>query len=1064
MEIALPLAEQSFLEVPRLDVTHTSLLMILLTEDVELKAAVFHRPTMLVTQDSSGQWNVSEAIELITRAAGKNQAANEPAKPMPLPAVTVEDGTLKLIDRNGRTAAVQSLQVTGAPNGPLVWKYDVCAEDRVRLTGQVAPGGAWEHDLAFAVGDVSPWVSPWLSSAASFRTAGSWHGEMDGANVEGRLTFDQLSVGTLNMQGAAAVRRDGSGAVTVSPIALILQIAGTTPQKITATSGDIVVGATSATAKDLALSINGGQTRLNGSYSWADQSANIDAIWHDIAFPQGTTHQGSASAKLTMPWPGALRIDADVHSSGTTSAGAWDAHVLLSGAGRAWNDIDWNATLARAAWSGARSGSISDVKAVVLTRADKITLQSISGTVAGAALTGNGAFDLTDRTWQLTIDGNNIAVPKAMIAPASFRLRAAGDQRLATLQDLSVNSGDIEVHGNGSYDSKKPRPVSLQLVLSHFPTLQGGDANAFVRGRIYGKASLSGTLSPVDLNIDEGSLYGSEVALGNRTIGELAVQLAGQVTANQARIKTTEATVLGGKWRVSAEWPEADFGTELQVGVRELPLKEIGAFFKRPDLSGSLTGAWTIDIPSADRSRITASGSVDMRDVIASAFSAERITAQAKLRDGELAIAPIHIEQQGGVADVNLNIPLQQAVRCRISANVTNWPTTAPSGQASARVSAQTQLAVDLKNKSAVGPFNAQVAFNVNSQDAGTLSLESSIDGRVVKISQLRAAALGGTAQGDGVLVADALAKSAANLSFANIDASQVAAFIPNGNGLTGQLSGSAHLAPIDNSRSLGASIITARVLPKDFRYKSLDIGSIDIESYFDGTRFVLNNSTVHVAGGEIRLWARSTPHADDVRSSQIQIDFHHLDINELDQAFDANPKPMPGKLDGSFVVIGSMNDRDSLFGQGSVSVYESNLANLGAIRGLYNLMHLGQPDGNTGAGGFNVRLDHNIVSLENARYFNRGVEVRAAAMIHNVWHLPDSPLEGTLIGSLRPLKDIKLPFFADADHVMNALQQNVTTVKVMGTARKYDVVPSSFNEVGDTMRGLLLGEVQNNK
>src|SRR5579862_4890957 len=71
VEISLPLAQQSFLEVPQLDVTHTSLPMIMLTQDVELTEAVFHHPTLLISQDQTGEWNVSEAIDLITRAAGK---------------------------------------------------------------------------------------------------------------------------------------------------------------------------------------------------------------------------------------------------------------------------------------------------------------------------------------------------------------------------------------------------------------------------------------------------------------------------------------------------------------------------------------------------------------------------------------------------------------------------------------------------------------------------------------------------------------------------------------------------------------------------------------------------------------------------------------------------------------------------------------------------------------------------------------------------------------------------------------------------------------------------------
>src|SRR3954451_2358866 len=107
VKISLPLAQQSFLEVPRMEVTHTSLPMIMLTQDVEVKEAVFYQPSILVTQDAAGQWNVAEAVDLINRAAGKNQAQEQtPEKPIALPAVTVDAGALKLIDRDGRTATI----------------------------------------------------------------------------------------------------------------------------------------------------------------------------------------------------------------------------------------------------------------------------------------------------------------------------------------------------------------------------------------------------------------------------------------------------------------------------------------------------------------------------------------------------------------------------------------------------------------------------------------------------------------------------------------------------------------------------------------------------------------------------------------------------------------------------------------------------------------------------------------------------------------------------------------------------------------------------------------------
>lgn len=500
----------------------------------------------------------------------------------------------------------------------------------------------------------------------------------------------------------------------------------------------------------------------------------------------------------------------------------------------------------------------------------------------------------------------------------------------------------------------------------------------------------------------------------------------------------------------------------MQVDVADLSLAEIGALFEQPNVSGQLTGSWALDIPSPDRMRITASGISDLHDVAIGKFQAQRIHADSRIENGKLVLDPIRLEQQEGRADVHIDLPVDHPTQLNVSANVRSWPAAAPSGKGSATVSAQSELAVDLANKSALGPLKAQVEFVVKDQNAGSLSIESTINGRVVNVQRVEAHALGGDLQGAGVLPIDQPMKSQARLKWSDLDAAQLAAFIPSTDELSGTVSGSAWLAPTDDPRALGPLKLQANIVSSDLRFRSLEIGNADLVSYFTGWRFVLDNSTIHAAGGEIHLWGRTTTHDAGVRSSQLQIDFKDLDLDTLDRAFDTNPKPMPGKVAGSFVLVGSIENRDTLFGDGSVKITDSNLVNLGAIRALYNLMHIGADSAtNNGFGSFDLRLDNNTLALENARYFNRGVQVRARAELKNIWNLPDSPLDGVVIGSLRPLKDIKLPYMADADRILNALQQDLTAVRMKGSARHYEVVPISLDQAGETMRNVILGEVE---
>jgi hypothetical protein len=69
--------------------------------------------------------------------------------------------------------------------------------------------------------------------------------------------------------------------------------------------------------------------------------------------------------------------------------------------------------------------------------------------------------------------------------------------------------------------------------------------------------------------------------------------------------------------------------------------------------------------------------------------------------------------------------------------------------------------------------------------------------------------------------------------------------------------------------------------------------------------------------------------------------------------------------------------------------------------------------------------------------------------------------VHATLVGSARPLKDLRLPFMADIDEILSAVQANVTTVRVEGIVRQPKVRTATFDEIGEEMQQVLLGEVK---
>jgi hypothetical protein len=94
-------------------------------------------------------------------------------------------------------------------------------------------------------------------------------------------------------------------------------------------------------------------------------------------------------------------------------------------------------------------------------------------------------------------------------------------------------------------------------------------------------------------------------------------------------------------------------------------------------------------------------------------------------------------------------------------------------------------------------------------------------------------------------------------------------------------------------------------------------------------------------------------------------------------------------------------------------------------------------------------------------RYFNRGVEVRANLTVNDVWKVKKAPIFGFAVGTARPLKEIKLPWLADADQIFNVLQRDLTTVRVSGEVGDPNVTTAAFSELTQSMRRLLLGDVK---
>jgi hypothetical protein len=1126
VSIALPLSDEALLTVPEMRVKHTSLLGLLWTRAVTLRAIELDRPTIVVRQDETGRWNLEEVADLLARTGGKEAAADQAkqtSRPT-LPSVRLREGTVIVYDRGGRTTTVAPLNVVGDPESSLTWKYEVAAGDvapgsaapGLRLTGRLAVGGTWEHDVDMWAANVEQWAKPWAGDAPpKVGMAGEWRGELKGG-VVGRLVIGALDVADVHSSGALAIAGEG-GKVAVRPEDLLVRTPSQALPEFRLTAGKLALDGKSVGAEGLTVQAFGGVALLGGSYDWAKGSADLKAEWSDFALPgENLSHRGSVTATLRQPFPGRPVVEARLLSSGATPTGKWDANVALGASGRGWRDMDWRFQADRLSFTGARPVRLDGLGANVETRGDVITLTSLRGPGEVAAK-GQGRYNLADGAWEVRLDLSNLprAVTLGRQTPVAITFSAWGNNEHIRFDKpgLLVRGAEAELRANGWYYYDKPNPLDLDVYVDHVPPRVATTDDPPLFGYLRGEAHLSGTVfAPRDITI-KGNLIGRGVQFLDRPIGDITAAIGGKIDGDLFSLESDELELLGGRWQVDALFPQ-DGVLGLNLTVKNLPLTEVAAALKRPDVEGTIDARWAFIVPRLEAEAVKVTADLKARDVKLASLRADTAEATVVLADGTLRAAPVRLRKDDGTATLSAEMDLNNARQFTARLALAAWPFEPSEGNRAELWGGTRGMRVTLPGgKDAEGqpvklgidgPLDVSAALTLKDQPLGDAHVLADFRGRLLDLRSLSFDGLDGNVQGQALIDLDRPFDTRGSLFWEDFNAARVPEFFPDNEtlvGLTGRLSGSARVAPAPGDRPLEPLRVQAFVDSQDFAYRTITLGDMRLSAFTNLDRVVvedsLENPTTIAVGddGVIRVWGRMStlepgdeitwaPGRQTLLLGQLQVAFERLNLDQIVHAFAPEADPMPGLLAGGFTAIAGTRPRRAegvapsgqgtlekvfrrITADGKIEVTESNLDNLDAVHVLYNaLSFVPAADSPDGRGDLTFHMEDGLLSLNNVHYFNRGIELRAVADIPRAWEMPDSPLEGTAMGNLRPFRDLKLPFFSatDVDKVFTALQGDAIAFRLAGTVRDYDTIPLAFKDLGKGMRMLIVGDAAKEK
>lgn len=1076
---ALPLADQPFIAAATVHVRHSGVISLLLQRPLTIERIEIESPQITLERTASARWNLMEAMSISTRSTGGPSATLGQARKTAaqLPQIVIRSGSLA-IHSGGRSSVVRPVHFTGAPASVVSWRFSGSVDNVAEFSGQLSPTQNWRHDVMLNVSNAAALLSPWIDEMPrDAQAAGAWHGRISGNAIMGQFQIDAARAAGVELAGGGQAQWR-QGILRVNPQALSVRSARL-PGEVDLSGGVIDIGNDAMSFESVRLRLLSGFAEVSGRLDPQQRQLHAEGRWVDLSFPNFAGHAPAESAgpttlpsltnlrhsgqivfDLRTPWPNRPVIDLRLDSRGSAGSTTWQTRLVALGRGESWRRFDWEIAFPSTHVSTpAGSAEIGAVRAELLTTDGTVRLRSFTASDP-LHLAARGEYDWREHTGWLWLDAQALPLPWIQ-RQADVTFGAVVSPGRIDVSQAQFEAGRVSASAHGSYVFGAAKPFEGSVSLWQVPiAVQESGGRTKLTGGVRAEVHATGALWPLNVGLT-GQLAGSEVVVGSRELGNVSAQLSGSLDSEAVHVETTQLSLLDAQWKLSAGYRFSETEADLGVSVQDLSLKLAESLVRMPlEASGVLSGQFHARWRPGDIDGPTVAGEWRISGFERGPVRADTAAGRLTFSDQRLALDDVKLTHGKGLATGSY----RQARRLSTSElviDVREWPLEVPNQSTKLTLTGGASLQINRPTNSISGPVKLSGAAFSDTAKLFSMYAKGEFAGRHVDVKQVQIAALSGSADGQGVIDLDQWVRSKGTLVWRGINADRVIALWPAASGLVGEYTGTLLFGPETDPSNTMRLAVQVQIETADGSYRGLKLGSGNGKLLLEPDRLVVENSSLSVAGGAVQAWARASMQDEDL-FGHVQLEMAGLDLNEIVHAFAPESESMIGRLDGKLSFFGNPSRLDQISGRGVLSVAGADLAHSDIVASLYDAMKLRVADGApTGAGRVELHLEKQSLHVSNLIYRNRGVEIRAAGTMDDVFAGARSPVRGYAVGTARPLRELKLPFAADLDDILNALQQAATTVQIGGTLGRPEQKIATFSEIGESLRQFVVGEAR---